>query len=175
MNELDFNLLLKSIQKSERSLEKVYSFYYPRIVYHLGKKYGKALAEDVAQDFFKKLLEKDSFEYVKNPTAWVYLQCDSIAKVKIRLDSHCVYTDYQIEPEDEEEVFREEVFGDLYFVIKKLDVTEQKITEMYYWEGYKLKEIAEILGLKYSSVKQKYKRLIKKIKNSLLYVTFLDS
>ncbi len=67
------------------------------------------------------------------------------------------------------------MFGDLYFVIKKLDVTEQKITEMYYWEGYKLKEIAEILGLKYSSVKQKHKRLIKKIKNSLLDVTFLDS
>ncbi|MBR4800614.1 MAG: sigma-70 family RNA polymerase sigma factor [Clostridia bacterium] len=180
MNALEFNLLLKSIRTNARALERIFKFYYPKIVYHIGKKCGKPFAEDVAQDFFKKLLETETAEYIKYPTAWVFLNCESIAKRKLRYDSRYVYmTDEAFAKKSQEmnedmhdEILKEEVYGELYDSINRLDEIECKIVDMYYWEGYTLKEIADVLGLKYDAVKQRHNRLMKKLKNICQRVTF---
>ena len=172
MNEVEFNLLLKTIHTNSHSIEILYDYYYSRIIFHIGKKYGRALAEDVAQEFFNGLLDKDSFPAVAHTSAWVYSRCENIAKRKIETDSRCVYTDKAIEIIDENILLKEEMYGDLYQAIKQLSDVEQNIVEMYYWEGYKLKEIAKDLNLKYATVKQKHKRIIKKLKNFYPDVTF---
>ena len=167
MNEMEFNMLLASVRTNPRALEKIFGFYFPKIVYHIAKKYGRTLAEDVAQEFFASLLARDSFEHVKYPTTWVYLNCESIAKRKISYDSR--YTALQDDGfcGQDEEVVRQEMYGDLYQAICDLDETERRIIDMHYWEGYKLVEIADILNLPPNTIRQKHKRLLKKIKKLL--------
>lgn len=173
MRALEFNFLLKTLHTSVHSIEILYDYYFPKIVIHIGKKYGKPLAEDVAQDFFNWLLDSDNLPKVTNPTSWVFLNCESIAKRKLQKDSRLLYKEIVAEGSEENaSLFKEEMFGDLYSAIKELNIDEQRIIEMYYWEGYQLKEIAEILGIQYSTVKQKHKRLLKKLKNILPDVTF---
>ena len=48
------------------------------------------------------------------------------------------------------------------------DETTRKIFYLYYWEAYNFREIAEILKIKVSTVKQKHRRAIKKIKEKLV-------
>lgn len=173
MRSIEFNFLLKTIHTSVRSIETLYNFYFHKIVIHIGQKYGKPLAEDVAQDFFNWLLAAESLPKVTNPTAWVFLNCESIAKRKIQNDSRLIYTDIETEKSERNAIlFKEEMFGDLYSAIKELSEDEQKIIVMYYWEGYKLKEIAGLLGVQYATVKQKHKRMLKKLKRIITDVTF---
>ncbi len=40
---------------------------------------GINIEQDVAQEFFKYLLNLEKIPYIKNPTAWVYTCCDHIA------------------------------------------------------------------------------------------------
>ena len=176
MHPIEFNFLLKTIHKSVSSAEILYNYYFPRIIIHIGQRYGKFLAEDVAQDFFIWLLGSEDLPEVTNPTSWVYLNCESIAKRKIQNDSRLIYRDKLTEWSAGNEIFiKEEIFGDLYLAIKELNYNEQRIIEMYYWEGYQLKEIAEILGVQYATVKQRHKRLLKKKKKILSDVTLNKS
>lgn len=164
MNESEFNRLLSSVRTSVRALEKLHGYYYGRIVYHIAQRYGKPFAEDVAQDFFLWLLKSENLPRVKNPTTWVYLQCDSIAKRKVTYESRYAYGEVEIVSEEE---LPEVLFGDVYQAMKDLDATERRIVELYYWEGYSLKEIAPKVGLEYAAVRQKHKRLLAKLKKSL--------
>lgn len=47
------------------------------------------------------------------------------------------------------------------------DDCTKKIFYLYYWEGYNLREIAQLLSLNISTIKQRHARGIKKIKNLL--------
>lgn len=170
MDVLVFNYYLKNLKKSSNSLERLYEFYYCRIIYHLGRVYGYELAKDVAQEFFINLLsisEKQGF--VTNPTAWVYACCENIAKRKVQYESRYVLNDEN----QQQSVFKSEaeLYGDLYDVIKQLDDQSQKILKLFYWEGYNLKEIAQILGIKPATIRQKHSRAIKKMKKALNDVT----
>lgn len=175
MNEIEFNMLLKNIKTSEYALERIHKFYYSKIVYHVGKKYGKSFAEDVAWEFFNDLLSTKTFEHVTNPTTWKLLNCDSLAKRKVMYESRYIYfsTDVFI-AENNEVAFKEELYGDLYDAIKQLNEIEQRIIDLYYWEGYKLKEISEIINLPYNTIKQKHKRILKKLKKILPSIIQMD-
>ena len=176
MNEIEFNFLLRTLHTNAHSIEILYNYYYSRIIIHIRKKYGSVLAEDVAQDFFNGLLKEGTFPTVTHTTAWVYSRCENIAKRKIGNESKYVYTDEIIKiAEEDDALYKEELYGDLYYAINQLNSDEQDIIEMYYWEGYKLKEIAKILNIQYAAVKQKHKRIIKKIKSFYPDVTFLGS
>ncbi|MCR4726989.1 MAG: sigma-70 family RNA polymerase sigma factor [Clostridia bacterium] len=164
MNESEFNRLLLSVKTSERALTKLHGYYFGRIVFHVAKTYGKPFAEDVAEDFFLWLLKAEHLPHVLYPTAWVYLQCDSIAKRKVQKEARYVHGEIEFE---QEEKHKEELFGDLYEAIGGLGEIEKKIVEMHYWEGYSLKEIAPILGIEYAAVRQRHKRLLSKLKETL--------
>ena len=164
LNESEFNRLLESIKTSERALEKLHGYYFGRIVFHVAKTYGKEFAEDVAQDFFLWLIKAENLPHVLSPTAWVYLQCDSIAKRKVQKEARYVNGEIEVACNV---CRKEEVFGDLYEVIRDLDDVEQQIVELHYWEGYSLKEIAPMIGLEYPAARQRHKRLLAKMKVAL--------
>ena len=164
MNGSEFNRLLAALKTSARALTKLHEYYFGRIVYHLAKTYGKTFAEDVAQDFFLWLLEADGFPVVKSPTTWVYLQCDSIAKRKVQKEARYVNGEIEVAYDVPH---KEELFGDLYQAMEELDETEKSIVELFYWEGYSLKEIAPMIGMEYAAVRQRHKRLLRKLKNVL--------
>ena len=171
MNSVYFNYLLRTIKESSRSLETIYNFYYKKIVYHIGKKYGRAFAEEVAMGFFEWLLSANIKKYISYPTTWIYINCESIAKRKLTKEKKVdLLGDNEIKSDDI--ISKELLYGDLYNAIRDLPETDQKILDLYYWEGYKLKEIAVILNMKYDAVAQRHGRLIKKLKKILGSVNF---
>lgn len=166
MDAREFNRLLKSIAIDKSSIEKLYMYYYPRIVLHLSNTYGKVLAEDAAQDFFIRLTYvAQKQNYINSPTSWIYTCADNIAKRKITYESR--YTYLKNESAVKTEITNEEIFGELYEAVEKLDTVSQKILKLYYFEGYNQNEIADKLEIKQATIRQKHSRAIKKIKKYL--------
>ncbi len=161
MTEKEFNKLIKKVAVDKNALIKIYDFYYRRITYFLSRTYSREFSEDCAQEFFLSLLKKPVSDYVKNPTAWVYRCCLNIAKDKIVKENK--YTELK---SDEKVDFESSIenFGDLYDKLKMLDKEEFEIVRLVYWDGYNLKEVAEILGVSHASVRKRYSRIIKKLK-----------
>ncbi len=165
MNQAKFNRLFRKYNKSKKAFEQIYSEYYPQIVLHLKRRFGNLIsAEDIAQEFFLKLLSVDNSQKVDFPTAWLYKLCDNMAIDEIRskhteipIDDLQVSSNINALPTDEE--------VKKYFMF--LDETSQKILYMYYWEGYSLKEIAAELNISYSNTRTKACRAYKKFKEKM--------
>lgn len=170
MEAFEFNYHLKNLKANSNSIEKLYNFYYCRIIQHLGKTYGYEIAKDAAQEFFIKLINVSEKQgYVFNPTSWVYACCENIAKRKLYYESRFIPTgDIRVE---EEFTCEEQLYGDLYAVMKNLDDDSQSIIKLFYWEGYNLKEISQILGIKPATIRKKHSRAIKKMKKLIEDVT----
>lgn len=175
MDERIFNRLLNTINKDEKSFDIIYNFYYGKIVNYLLDKYGKEIAENVAQDFFLKLLRQNKdFDYINYPTAWVYACCRNLAKNKVlKTYSEIELTDIS-EDFDYDDCVDEIKFDnnsekvlDLYDGLKQLDYSSKRLIYLHYWLGYGLDEIAKIFHINYATLRQRHKRLIKKIKKFL--------
>lgn len=165
MNAQKFNKLIKLIKIDATAFKEIYIWYYERIVFYLIS-YGKEFAEDVAQEFFLKLLLHDSenMDYINMPTVWVFKCCQNLAKRK-KLNENkyiCVENDeLQIEQEE---------YDDIYGIkdkLSELDEKSRKIIMMKFWYGYTSKEIADELEIKPNSVGQLIHRTIKKLKKIL--------
>ena len=156
MEASHFNRLLKSISKDEKSFNELYEYYGRRIVFRLTRVYGKEIAEETLHDFFLKLIKHEGkYEYIQKPTSWVYTCCENIAKTKITTESRqsVLWEEYYI-PEVYENI---ENVG-LKEALSQLDDITYRIIYLYYWSGYNLEEISEIMGLNYATVRQRHKR-----------------
>ena len=164
MNENKFNKLIKRIRNA-RAFNVLYNFYYSRIVNHIYFKFrNKDLGEEVAQEFFAKLLRR-KVDYIRNPTSWVYTVCDNIAKdfLTAEKEYNLAYTERETLTPDA--AFEKLIYGEYKEKLDSLEEETRKIVVMYSYEGYSLKEISEITGINYSTVRQKYSRGLKKLKN----------
>lgn len=167
MDQATFNKLLKKAGHDTCAFETLFCHYYKRIVLHLFRVFGRTVAEDAAQEFFVNIIRKEPQGKITNPTAWVYACAENIAKRMIGKESNNVCLDVienTVISTNLELLSQEELFGDLYQVIKKLTDEEQRIIYLLYWEGYNLKEVSEIIGISHSSARQKHSRAIKKMK-----------
>ena len=155
-----FNQLLKSISVSEKSFDELYDFYARRIVFRLSGIYGRDFAEDVMQEFFFNLITgKKDYGYIKSPTSWVYKCAENIAKSKLR-------SKIPVEQLTDEKEYRRQYFDkpDIKEKLDVLDDVSRKIIELYYWDGYNLQEISELLQITYSAVRKKHSRAKAKLK-----------
>ncbi|MDD4291755.1 MAG: RNA polymerase sigma factor [Clostridia bacterium] len=159
MNEIEFNRLIKRIKKDQRAFEKLYGFYFHRIVMYITVRYGKSIADDVAQAFFLKLLTIDIETKIDFPTSWVYKVCDNLAKTYLRTNPE--YKELT-EMEDASE------FRDEYLYAKEgldqLGKSDRKIVYMHLWEGYSLIEISMLLGQSYDIVRKRYSRSLRTLR-----------
>ena len=174
MNPVEFNYHLRNIKESDESIEKLYDFYYSRIIHHFENLYGYELSRDIAQEFFIKLItvsEKQGF--VSYPTAWVYACCENIAKRKISCESKYVLSD--VDSFDAKCEIEEVWTGDILYAIRQLDDVSQRILKLFYWEGYNQVEISRIIGINPATIRKKHSRAIKKIKKLLNDVTKTQS
>lgn len=163
MDTREFNSKLKRIKYDAEAFDELYQYYARRIVFHLSATYGRELAEDVSHEFFIKLISgKIDYTYIEKPTIWVYKCCENLAKTKIRLDS-------KYEPLYDNVDYKEQFYEsiEVKIGIDKLDQLSKKIIFMYYWEGYNLEEISEILKIKYATVRKRHSRAIAKLKKIL--------
>lgn len=174
MDVFEFNLLLNRALTDKNAFSTLYMYYYPRIILHIKRTYPKVDAEEVVQEFFLNLMKRKSVRFVKNPASWIYASCKNII---IRNHSKSG-NEIAVEPESCDGQFsetikrmNEERLLENADLVERIfasigDETTKKIIYLYHWEGYNLREIAKLLNIKTSTVKQKYRRAIIKIRQS---------
>lgn len=178
MGTEEFNRLLGRIKYDKNALGEIYDFYYSRTVLSLSMRYSKNLVEDAVQQFFLNLLKAERFNFIRYPASWIYRSCDNLIRQRLG-DKELAFS--QLEDLDDndkivanvcdptvdivERVFEHEGVRKLFDNID--DFTTKKIFFMYYMQGYNLREVAENLHMKNSTVKQRHVRCIRKLSKRL--------
>ncbi|WP_448902669.1 RNA polymerase sigma factor [Eubacterium sp.] len=149
-----------NIQKEEQynKIVEKYSDMIFRIAYQY--LYNKYDAEDITQDVFLKLLDKKSFfkdeEHIKSWLIRVTInQCLDYKKSFARKEMVSI-DNLEVPFTQEERGILEELY--------LLKDEERNILYLYYYEGYKIKEIAQILKQKQNTINSKLTRARKKLK-----------
>lgn len=149
-----------NIQKEEQynKIVEKYSDMIFRIAYQY--LYNKYDAEDITQDVFLKLLDKKSFfkdeEHIKFWLIRVTInQCLDYKKSFARKEMVSI-DNLEVPFTQEERGILEELY--------LLKEEERNILYLYYYEGYKIKEIAQILKQKQNTINSKLTRARKKLK-----------
>lgn len=141
-------------------------FFFPKIVLHISLRFGNEhLGEDVAQDFFTKLLTLAISDEIKYPLAWVYRICDNIAKDYFKANGRYNESYRDIDSDALATPETKLLFFEYIEQIKKFEPQTREIILMYLYDRYTLKEISDIMRLNYNTVRQKFSRGIKKLKN----------
>jgi len=124
---------------------------------------SKADAEDVVQDVFVKLFEKQPyFESQEHETAWLLRVAINLCRSRLR--SHWWKTTVPLletypARTDEQHGIMESVLS--------LPLKYREVIHLYYYEGYSTKEIADLTAQQESAVRQQLTRARQKLKEFL--------
>lgn len=163
MDSKRFNILLKTLKKRSRSFDVLYEYYLHRIVYHITRYVGSdRVAEDVAHEFFTQLLASDKTYEVEYPTTWVYRVCERIAVRMLKREDK----EFDLPDTTETDCFAHIVLESEVrdALNERLDPQAREIVYLRYWEGYTLKEIADMMKLEYENAKKICQRAMKTLK-----------
>ena len=120
-------------------------------------------AEDITQDVFIKLLEKKpTFENEEHEKAWLIRVSINQSKDKLK-SSHYKKT----EPLEDNLVHVTKEDNGVIQAVLNLPVKYKSIVLLYYYEGYSIAEVANILSLKETTVGSQLSRARKKLKSIL--------
>lgn len=148
MNIIRFNWLLARYKYDREAVTELYEFYYPVIVRYINRQFRGAVdGQDVAQQFFLKLFNVRAYN-IRAPNAWVRTVAKNIALNILRKNGRQKEAERFVAMS--EEVFMPDNISEK---LNCLNDKEKKIVYLRYWERYKLKEISELLKIKYSVVK----------------------
>ena len=123
----------------------------------------KADAEDVVQDVFLKLFEKQpDFESLEHETAWLIRVAVNLCKSRLRLHRRKKTVPLlDIYPAENDRQH------DLMQTVLSLPAKYRAIIHLFYYEGYSTKEIAEITEQKEAAVRQQLTRARHMLKDFL--------
>ena len=163
MEEREFNKYIKRLKTDKKAFDKLYNYYFPKIVTHIYVQYrDKELSRDVAQEFFVKLLSEPKIEHIYKPNSWVYTVAENIAKNMIRKYKTQQLTEAtKLSVSDE---YGYELYGEYWDKLNELDETTRRIVTMRAIERYRFDNIAAELDMKVATVRKKYSRAIKKLR-----------
>lgn len=125
--------------------------------------FNKSDAEDITQEVFIKLIKNiDSFKSNEHIKAWLIRVTINLTKDynKSFWNRNTTAIDEEIKYFDEE---KQEVFKEL----AKLSLEYRNIIYLYYYQGYKINEIAVILSMNQNTVSSYLTRARKELKNIL--------
>lgn len=163
MNAEEFNRCLRLLRESEGAFRRIYEYYLPRIKRHLLSRFGRKVDfDDVAHEVFTRLL-RSTPQYVEKPNAYIYRMCDNLALDEIRRRQRFAPLDERFAMADDGAEGLPDG-GGFFAIIDKLDGGDREIIELTEWEGYSLKEAAELLGIGYGAARQRRARAFKKLK-----------
>lgn len=119
-------------------------------------------AEDVVQDVFLKLMKAPDFNSEEHRKAWLIRvtlnRCKDLHRSAWRSRTQ-TFDDLEIPVEPEYREVLSEIF--------RLPPEDRNIIYLYYFEGYKAAEIAQMLQVKENTVSSRISRARKKLKNML--------
>lgn len=120
-------------------------------------------AEDITQDIFIKLLEKKpNFENEEHEKAWLIRVSINLSKDKLK-SSYFKNT----EPLDDTFIQVTKDDNEVIQAVLNLPLKYRSIVLLYYYEGYSIAEVANILTLKETTVGSQLSRARKKLKSIL--------
>lgn len=128
---------------------------------------NKADAEDAVQDVFLKLVEKQPrFRDENHEKAYVLKATANVCRNKLRL----FWNRNVSSIDDEQEIWYTDEYNTDFFVfeaVMKLPAKFRVVVHLYYYEGYKTAEIANLLGKSDTSVRSDLHRARAKLKEML--------
>ncbi len=124
---------------------------------------GKADAEDVVQEAFLKLFEKQPrFDSLQHETAWLIRVTVNLCKSRLRLHwwkkTVPLLDTYPAQTEPQQSILE---------AVTSLPSKYRIVIHLFYYEGYKTKEIAEITNQKESTVREQLTRARRRLKDVL--------
>lgn len=144
----------------------IYNFHY-QMLYNFGLKFLKpARVEDCIHDTFLNILHyKENIKNVKNVKAYLFksFRNQAIKTLKNnKLDFNLI--EETIHQEQEEERDKEKILVELKELILQLSPREREIIYLKYFQEFNNKEIAELLDIKYQTVRNILSDAIKKMR-----------
>lgn len=138
---------------------------YKNMVYRLGIAYLKNMqdAEDITQDVFIKLLRQDT-EFLSKEAEKAWLIRVTINACKDVLKSAWRR---RTSPLDDTLVFCEKKQHDLYDAVMALGLKYRAVIHLYYYEDYPVREIANLLRIKETTVQTRLMRARQRLKEIL--------
>lgn len=135
-----------------------------RIAYN--RTYNHSDAEDVSQDVFLKLIDKNpDFDSEEDRKAWL-IRVTVNHSISLWRASRRHRASLNAEPPPSMSLQSDN--ENLFHALKKLSSQERLVIDLYYYEGYKTVEIAEVLGCRHNTVRSRLSRARKKLKEELI-------
>ncbi len=167
-NSVD-ELWILFLEGDMQAFHSIYSFHY-QMLYNFGLKFLKpAKVEDCIHDTFLSILNyKDKIKTVKNVKAYLFRSFRNQA-IKTLKDNKLEFNliEGKIPQEEEEEEGRkdkEKILIELNELILQLSPREREIIYLKYFQEFNNKEIAELLDIKYQTVRNILSDAIKKMR-----------
>jgi len=161
--EMEVNLMNEFYDRENyiHYLIEKYSDMLIRITYSYMKNLSDA--EDITQDIFIKLLEKKPlFENEEHEKAWLIRVSINLSKDKLK-SSYFKNT----EPLEDNFIHVTKDDNEVIQAVLNLPLKYRSIVLLYYYEGYSIAEVANILTLKETTVGSQLSRARKKLKSIL--------
>lgn len=124
----------------------------------------KENAEDVFQDVFLKLSQKDlNFESEEHLRAW-------LVRVTINCSKNILASVWnnRIQPLQDDITFETKERNEVYYEVLKLPIKERTIIYLFYYEKFKLAEIAKMMGISEKNAKTRLFRARQSLKQRLI-------
>lgn len=139
------------------------------IVFYLQKSgASKAEAEDVVQDVFVKMLETDLVIPAEKMRAWMYRVSIRRYIDRYRRDQHYLeILQKEFFKQDEIRPFENDHYELLRTTIEELPTKEVMLLDLYYFQNFIVKEIAQIMSYSVSKVKVQLMRSRIKLRHKL--------
>ena len=139
------------------------------IVFYLQKSgASKAEAEDVVQDVFVKMLETDLVIPAEKMRAWMYRVSIRRYIDRYRRDQHYLeILQKEFFKQDESRPFENDHYELLRTTIEELPAREAVLLDLYYFQNFTVKEIAQIMSYSVSKVKVQLMRSRIKLRHKL--------
>lgn len=139
------------------------------IVFYLQKSgASKAEAEDVVQDVFVKMLETDLVIPAEKMRAWMYRVSIRRYIDRYRRDQHYLeILQKEFFKQDVIQPFENDYYELLRSTIEELPAKEAMILDLYYFQNFTVKEIAQIMSYSVSKVKVQLMRSRVKLRHKL--------
>lgn len=153
---------------NQGALEQIYQKYKDNI-FAIGFNYFKSSTEAddvVSETFFKLLKSKKEFECEEHLRNWLIRVAVNECK-RVTLSSW-VKRKVPLQDYAETVAFTTSEQSELFLEVMKLQAKYRQVIHLYYYEDYKVKEIAEMLGLSETTVTTRLQRGRKKLKEKLL-------
>jgi RNA polymerase sigma-70 factor (ECF subfamily) len=193
VNLVNDEILKKIIAGDESSFEKVYRFYYPRLIYFASQYLlDSEVSKNIVQDVFTELWDKKiSLRNDTNLNAWLFtvaknksLKIISQLRSRQKHDNYLRYRQLDVNYKslfdfDTSNFIFEELQSQIEKSLIKLTPACRKIFEMSRFEDKKNREIAEELNLSIKTVEAQISKALRSLKADLkdylplFYILFL--